>query len=97
MSRPIRMKPFLERRFNYEFLHIHPSTHVNYYVDYGTTFAKLAVRVAKGGYDGVIYLTDMFGSFPVGFNKPTLWVSTTAVDKAPFGKVINIKLETQED
>jgi len=50
----MRMKPFLEKRFGYEFLHIHPSTHVNYYVDYGTTFAKLAVRIARGGYDGVL-------------------------------------------
>jgi len=48
------MKPFLEKRFNYEFLHIHPSTHVNYYVDYGTTFAKLAFRIARAGYDGVL-------------------------------------------
>lgn len=42
--------------------------------------------------DRVIYLTDMEGRFPADPGIPTLWVSTSRVDKAPFGDVINIKV-----
>lgn len=42
--------------------------------------------------DRVIYLTDMMGTFPKDPGIPTLWVSTSNVDKAPFGDVISIKV-----
>lgn len=42
--------------------------------------------------DRLIYLTDMEGRFPADPGIPTLWVSTSGVDKAPFGDVINIKV-----
>jgi predicted metal-dependent peptidase len=39
----------------------------------------------------VIYLTDMYGCFPeTAPNVPTIWVSTTEIDKAPFGKVVHL-------
>lgn len=39
----------------------------------------------------IVYLTDMQGMFPDAEPAwPTLWVSTSAVDKAPFGEVVRI-------
>jgi len=54
MSRPLRLKPFLSQRFEYEFYHIHPSLHLNYYMDYGTTFVKLGLRLARRDFDAVL-------------------------------------------
>jgi len=82
MSRPIRMKPFLEKRFNYEFLHIHASTHVNYYVDYGTTFAKLAVRIAKGGHDGLIVWNYYYVPLLVALERAKKIVDVTDVERS---------------
>jgi len=62
----------------------------------GTDFAPVFEYAAKHGFDGVVYLTDMYGSFPKTYNRPTLWVSTTEVTEAPFGKVINIKIDEQD-
>ena len=42
--------------------------------------------------DAIIYLTDMYGNFPSkepGY--PVLWASTSGIDKAPFGQVIQIR------
>lgn len=54
MSRPLRLKPFLGRRFDYEFYHIRPSLHLNYYLDYATTYAKLGLRLARRDFDAVL-------------------------------------------
>ncbi len=54
MSRPLRMKPYLEERFEYEFFHIRPSIHINYYLDYSTTFLKLGLILSRGRYDGLL-------------------------------------------
>lgn len=40
----------------------------------------------------LIYFTDMYGSFPANEpHYPTLWISYSSVDRAPFGQVLNIK------
>lgn len=40
---------------------------------------------------GIIYLTDMFGSFPSDAPSiPTLWLSWSDIKEAPFGEVINV-------
>jgi len=54
MSRPLRMKPYLEQRFEYEFFHIRPSVHVNYYFDYSTTFVKLGLTLTRRCYEGLL-------------------------------------------
>jgi len=54
MSRPLRMKPYLEQRFEYEFFHIRPSVHVNYYLDYSTTFVKLGLILTRRCYKGLL-------------------------------------------
>jgi len=54
MSRPLRMKPYLEERFDYEFFHIKPSIHLSYYLDYSTTFLKLGLILTKSRYDGLL-------------------------------------------
>lgn len=40
--------------------------------------------------DLLIYFTDMYGSFPPKPAYPTIWVSTTDIEQAPFGTVISI-------
>jgi len=43
--------------------------------------------------DALIYLTDMYGSFPESPPPyPVIWVSTTDVSEAPFGEVLNITI-----
>jgi predicted metal-dependent peptidase len=61
----------------------------------GTDFRPVFEYAKKGGYEGVIFLTDMYGSFPDSYNKPTLWVSISGETSAPFGKVIQLKLAEQ--
>ena len=41
----------------------------------------------------LIYFTDLYGSFPEKEpNYPVLWISTSGLDRVPFGDVIKIKL-----
>ncbi len=82
MSRPLRMRPFLEKRFNLEFLHIPPSTHVNYYLDYGTTFAKLATRIARGGYDGVLVWNYYYVPLLAALERAKKIVDVTDVERS---------------
>lgn len=63
----------------------------------GTSFVKPFELALKLNVDAVIYMTDLFGTFPevkdIGkFVKHTLWVTfeKTANNKIPFGKLINI-------
>lgn len=39
----------------------------------------------------LIYLTDMYGSFPSEPDYPTLWVTNSQKDDAPFGQVVKMK------
>lgn len=40
----------------------------------------------------LVYFTDMYGSFPqTPPSYPTIWVSTSDVNQAPFGEVINVR------
>jgi len=60
----------------------------------GTDFRPVFDWVEANGVspDCVIYLTDMMGSFPQADpDYPTLWCSTSYIQKAPFGDVVNIK------
>lgn len=60
----------------------------------GTSFIPPFDYVAEQGDQPqcLIYLTDMHGSFPqVDPGYPVLWISTSAIDKAPFGEVIALK------
>jgi len=45
---------------------------------------------------GLIYLTDLYGSFPAGDeipNYPTLWLSITKDLQAPFGRTVYVEAE----
>lgn len=40
----------------------------------------------------LVYFTDMYGSFPeTPPDYPVIWVSTSEINKAPFGEVINVR------
>ena len=56
----------------------------------GTAFKPVFDWVERQGMrpDVLVYLTDMYGSFPDSAPFPTVWLSTSDVDKAPFGDVI---------
>jgi len=59
----------------------------------GTSFVPIFEYIKKERIktDVLIYFTDMYGDFPrFPPRYPTLWVSTTDIDKAPFGKVLQI-------
>lgn len=60
----------------------------------GTDFVPAFEWVREKGINPecVIYLTDMYGSFPnEAPHYPTLWVSNSDVQEAPFGQVIDIR------
>jgi predicted metal-dependent peptidase len=60
----------------------------------GTSFIPVFEKLAELGErpETLIYLTDMYGSFPDEVPAyPTIWCATTDVD-APFGEVVRIKL-----
>ena len=62
----------------------------------GTDFAPVFDYVERYNIKPVclIYLTDMYGDFPdYEPTYPTLWVSYSDVDEAPFGEVINAKID----
>lgn len=57
----------------------------------GTDFRPVFEMAVKKGYTGVIYLTDMCGTFPDSYNKPCLWVAYDTKEKGPFGKTIFVE------
>lgn len=57
--------------------------------DFRPVFEEVVQRNLKP--EALIYLTDMYGPFPdVPPPYPTLWVSNSSVDKAPFGEVVQL-------
>lgn len=58
----------------------------------GTDFTPAFDFAKKYGFEGVIFITDMYGTFPEKYNKPTLWISISDETRAPFGKVVPLKL-----
>lgn len=62
----------------------------------GTDFKPVFEKIAELGLepDALIYLTDMYGSFPaVAPSYPVIWGSTTkSVTSAPFGEVIYVEV-----
>jgi predicted metal-dependent peptidase len=59
----------------------------------GTDFRPVFEYAKKVNANGVIYLTDMMGTFPETCSLRTLWVSTEKDQTAPFGKVIYLPVE----
>lgn len=62
----------------------------------GTRFSPVFDRAAEleaAGEQiaGIVYLTDMYASFPPEPDIPTLWLATTGVN-APFGRVVRVEL-----
>ncbi len=60
----------------------------------GTDFRPVFDWVESAGIqpDCLVYLTDMYGSFPTQTpSYPVIWGSTSHVDQAPFGDVIHIQ------
>ena len=62
----------------------------------GTDFRPVFEYAKKVNANGVIYLTDMCGTFPEQCSMRTLWVSTEKDQSAPFGKVIYLPVEGPE-
>jgi len=61
----------------------------------GTDFRPVFAWVAEQGLTPacLIYLTDMYGSFPDDEPEyPVLWISTTNIEKAPFGEVVRLRV-----
>jgi predicted metal-dependent peptidase len=61
----------------------------------GTSFVPVFNRVEKLGLqpDMLIYLTDMYGTFPTEApDYPTIWGSISPVKEAPFGEVIHVEV-----
>lgn len=60
----------------------------------GTSFKPPFEYIAKNGIvpDCHIYLTDMYGDFPEEPSYPTIWVTTSDKDDAPFGEVGHLKV-----
>jgi predicted metal-dependent peptidase len=59
----------------------------------GTDFEPVFAWVKEKGIEPecLVYLTDMYGSFPSKApHYPTIWVSTSEIKEAPFGKVIRM-------
>jgi predicted metal-dependent peptidase len=56
----------------------------------GTDFRPVFDHLLGEPIDGLIMLTDMYGTFPdAPPSYPVLWVSITDIDKAPFGTVVH--------
>ena len=65
----------------------------------GTSFVPIFKYIKRKRIktDVLVYFTDMYGDFPkTPPLYPTLWVSTTEVNKAPFGKVLQIKPQEEQ-
>lgn len=66
----------------------------------GTSFIPAFEWVEEEGIEpaALVYFTDMHGAFPSAApSYPTIWCSTTEVDKAPFGEVIQVDLSGYEE
>lgn len=64
----------------------------------GTAFEPVFEYAKKQNCNGVIYLTDMYGSFPdPAPNMRTLWVSISKDQVAPFGKTIYLPVDEGEE
>ena len=59
----------------------------------GTDFRPVFEYAKKVCANGVIYLTDLMGSFPETCTMRTLWVCTEKNQTAPFGKTIYLPVE----
>jgi predicted metal-dependent peptidase len=59
----------------------------------GTDFRPVFEYAKKVNANGVIYLTDLMGSFPESTSLRTLWVCTEKGQTAPFGKTIYLPVE----
>jgi predicted metal-dependent peptidase len=59
----------------------------------GTDFRPVFEYAKKGGYTGIIFVTDLYGEFPANNKIRTLWLSTVKDMKAPFGKTIFLDIE----
>ncbi len=58
--------------------------------DFRPVFARADELTEQGEHvAGIVYLTDLAGSFPVGSDHPTLWLSTDE-GAAPFGRTVRI-------
>lgn len=60
----------------------------------GTDFKPAFEWTSKNGVEpqALIYFTDMYGDFPKNPPPyPVIWISTSDVNKAPFGEVINVR------
>jgi len=76
------MRPYLEQRFSYEFLHIAPSTHLNYYLDYSTTFAKLSLQLARRNPDAVLVWNNYYLPILFAFDGFKRIVDVTDVERS---------------
>ena len=56
----------------------------------GTSFVDPCAKAEEHEASVHIILTDMMGSFPDDSNISTIWASTSGIDTAPFGDVVNI-------
>jgi predicted metal-dependent peptidase len=61
----------------------------------GTDFRPVFDLAKKENCNGVIYLTDMYGTFPEKETIRTLWVSISEDQKGPFGKTIYLPLKDE--
>ncbi len=65
--------------------------------DFRPAFQKCQEMIGEGEeIAGLIYLTDLYGSFPAGDeipNYPTLWLSITKDLQAPFGRTVYVEAE----
>lgn len=57
----------------------------------GTDFRPAFQLAEKKKAKAIVYLTDMFGTFPDKCSIPTVWVTATEDIKPPFGEVVNIR------
>lgn len=58
----------------------------------GTDFQPVFDYAKKGGFNGIIFVTDLCGNFPTDNKIRTLWLSTIKDEKAPFGETVFIDL-----
>jgi predicted metal-dependent peptidase len=57
----------------------------------GTNFCPAFELAEKKRAKAIVYLTDMYGTFPKKCNIPTVWVTATEDVNPPFGEVVNIR------
>jgi predicted metal-dependent peptidase len=57
----------------------------------GTDFRPAFKLAEQKRAKAIVYLTDMYGTFPDKCNIPTVWVTATEDVKPPFGEVVNMR------